>query len=94
MVINAPWTIFLVLFSFIAESGGKNSDPLPAACAVWALVEIVITARRAKRGDFRKGRAQTACAVVCTCLLVVRPALDLIRLSFPAPHSSACKHRS
>ena len=42
IVAYAMWTAFLVYFALMAEAG-KNSDPLLALAAIWALGELVWT---------------------------------------------------
>jgi hypothetical protein len=91
LVINAPWTIFVAFFSLVAESGGKDPSATSAAFAVWALVEIVLTARRSLVTDVKYERARAAGAFVCASILVARPALDLIPLGLPLPRTVAWK---
>jgi hypothetical protein len=35
------WTLFLVFVALMAESGGKNSDPLTATLVLWPLAEVI-----------------------------------------------------
>lgn len=35
------WTLFLVFVALMAESGGKNSDPLTAVLVLWPLAEVI-----------------------------------------------------
>ena len=39
------WTLFLIFFALMAESGGKNPNPLLAALLLWPLGELVWTWR-------------------------------------------------
>jgi len=35
------WTLFLVFGALMAESGGKNSNPLTAVLVLWPLAEVI-----------------------------------------------------
>jgi len=37
------WTAFLIYFSLMAESGGKNSNPLLALALLWPMAELIWT---------------------------------------------------
>src|SRR5690242_20278347 len=43
IVLYVVWTSFLVEFSLIAESGGKDSKPWLAAGALWPPIELIVT---------------------------------------------------
>jgi hypothetical protein len=43
IIVYAGWTLLLVFAALMAESGGKNSEPLLALALLWPLGELVWT---------------------------------------------------
>ncbi len=43
ILVYAGWTMFLSFLALMAESGGKNSQPLLAAALLWPLGELIAT---------------------------------------------------
>ena len=78
-IVNTGWGLMMAYGLMLAESGGKEPEPVPALLVLWLLVEVIVTCVRAVRfaPASSRARANAVTERLLVGALLFRPAVDL-----------------
>jgi hypothetical protein len=91
-IVNTGWSLMMAFVLLLAESGGKEPEPLNALIVLWLLVEVLVTCAKAVRfvaaSSRTRGNPLTEWLLVGA--LLCRPAVDIaVMYIAPWQHGTA-----